>query len=311
MKKILLTGGAGYIGSVLINYLLKKNYKVTVLDNLMYDQSSIISYFHNKNFEFIKGDVRDENLLSNLVKKSDIIIPLAGLVGAPICNKYPILAEDINLKSNIKLINHVSNDQIIIMPTTNSAYGKGDKKNYCDEETKLNPISTYAKHKVEVENILLTKKNVISFRLATVFGSSPRMRTDLLVNDFTFRAIKDGYILLYESHFKRNYIHIRDVCRVFIHGLENFNNMKSQIYNVGLSDANLSKKELCQRIKKQIPNFQIMEDNFAKDPDQRDYLVSNKKIENSGFETKYSIDDGIAELIKCSQLLSKNIYGNI
>ena len=311
MKKILLTGGSGYIGSILINYLLSKNYKVTVLDNLMYNQSSIINYLNNKNFDFIKGDVRDESLVSSLIKNCDIIIPLAGLVGAPICDKYPILAEDVNLKSNIKLINKISNDQIIIMPTTNSAYGKGDKNNYCDEESKLNPISTYAKHKVEVENILLRKKNFISLRLATVFGASPRMRLDLLVNDFTFRAIKDGYILLYESHFKRNYIHIRDVCRVFIYCLENFNKMKSQIYNIGLSDANLSKKELCETIKKQIPNFKILEDNFAKDPDQRDYIVSNKKIEKTGFKTKYSIDDGISELIKCSKLLSKNIYGNI
>lgn len=311
MKKILLTGGAGYIGSVLINYLLVNNYKVTVLDNFMFNQNSLLNYFNNKNFELIKGDVRNLKILSDLIKINDIVIPLAGLVGAPICDKNPIIAEEVNLQSNLKLIDLVSKNQIILMPTTNSAYGKGDKNNYCNEETQLNPISIYAKHKVEVEEKLLSRENVISFRLATVFGTSPRMRFDLLVNDFTYRAVKDGYILLYESHFKRNYIHIRDVCRVFIHGLKNFDNMKSEIYNVGLSDANLSKKELCERIKIYEPNFKILEDNYSKDPDQRDYIVSNEKIEKTGFKNKHTIDDGILEVIKFSKLLPKNIYGNV
>ena len=241
-KSILLTGGAGYIGSILTNYLLENGYIVRIIDNFIYEQNTLASYMYNKNLEVIKGDIRDKSLIKDLMKKSDIIIPLAGYVGAPLCNLKKHEVEEVNFKSNTFLFSLKSKDQIILMPTTNSAYGSGDEGEIFDETSELKPISSYATEKVKLEKELLTKENVISFRLATVFGASPRMRLDLLVNDFVYRAFKDGFLVLFEPNFKRNYIHIRDVCEVFTYSLNNFNKMKNQIYNVGLSDANLSKK---------------------------------------------------------------------
>ena len=309
--KILITGGAGYIGSVLVNDLLNKNYSVTVYDNFIYNQSSLNHFCLNKNFAVIKGDVRDQKKILSLLPYFDVVIPLAALVGAPICKFDSVGARTINYDAIDIILKNISKNQIILMPTTNSAYGSGDKSNFCDENTVLNPISQYAIDKVEVEKKLMEHENSISFRLATVFGMSPRMRIDLLVNDFVYRATKDGFIVLFESYFKRNFIHIKDTSSVFIFALDNFKKMKNQIYNVGLSNANLSKKDLCLIIKKKIKNFIFFEEELQKDPDQRNYIVSNKKIEALGFAPKISLEEGIDELIKGYQMLKIKNYSNI
>lgn len=309
-KKILITGGAGYIGSVLTKKLLENNYYVTVLDNFFYDQLSLLDCVAYKNFELINGDVRDYDLVKSLMKDVDIIIPLASLVGAPICKKYPILSHEINYNSAINIIENKTSNQKIIMPTTNSAYGTGNKDNYCDENSELKPISEYAEQKVELEKILMKKNLVTSLRLATVFGPSPRMRLDLLVNDFTYRAFKDQFIVLYESSFKRNYIHVYDIANVFLFCIEEIKT-NNEIFNVGLSDTNISKLELCERIKNILPNLNIIESQFKKDPDQRNYIVSNKKIEKCGFKTYYSLEDGIQSLLKVFKVLKSNHYGNV
>ncbi len=309
--KILITGGSGYIGSVLTNILLKNKFKVTVIDNFMYGQTSLNHLCLNKNLEIVNADVRNINFIKDYIIKNDLIIPLAAIVGAPACDKDPINSKLINKDSILGLFKEVSKNQLIIMPTTNSAYGSGDENNLCDEKSPLNPISSYAKDKVQIEEVLMQKENVISLRLATVFGMSPRMRLDLLVNDFVFRAVFDRYIVLYESYFKRNYIHLQDVSGAFIHSINNFDKMKSEIYNVGLSNANLSKKELCEIIKLKINDLNIIVNNFNKDPDQRNYIVSNEKIENTGFIPKISISDGIDELIKGYKYFKKNNFGNI
>ena len=298
MNKILVTGGAGYIGSILTEQLLIEGFDVTILDNFMYSDSSLNHLHHYDNLKIVKGDVRDKNKILSCLKLADIIIPLAAYVGAPLCEFDPVGAKTINKDAIDLILDNVSKNQLILMPTTNSAYGSGDENNYCDENSPLNPISNYAIEKVEVEKKLLTHENSISFRLATVFGMSPRMRVDLLVNDFVLRACYDKYLVLFEGHFKRNYIHVRDVSKVFLHGIENFEKMKQNIYNVGLSDANLSKIELCNLIKSHINNFVFFEEKLSKDKDQRNYIVSNKKIEKTGFKPSFSIDDGIKELIK-------------
>lgn len=308
---ILVTGGAGYLGSTMVPDLLKKGHKVTVLDNFMFKQSSLNHCCHDNNFSILKGDIRIEEHIKPLIKKADVIIPLAALVGAPLCSSDPIGATTVNHDAISMMLKLVSKNQIILMPTTNSAYGTGDKDNFCTEESPLRPISQYAIEKVAVEKELLQHPNAISFRLATVFGMSPRMRLDLLVNDFVYRAVYDRAAVLFESHFKRNYVHVRDVSRVFQHALENFDSMKGQVYNVGLSDANLSKKELCERIQKYVPNFVFLEANVGKDPDQRNYIVSNKKLESTGFKTEFSIDRGIQELIKGYTMIRNSKYGNV
>jgi nucleoside-diphosphate-sugar epimerase len=309
-KKILITGGAGYIGSVLTQKLLDLNYNVTVYDNFFFDQVSLNHLCINNKFSVIKGDVRDKKKIISLLSKFDVIIPLAALVGAPICRFDPVGSRTINHDSIELILKNISKNQIILMPTTNSAYGTGDKNNFCDEKTKLNPISEYAKDKVDIEKKLMEHKNSISFRLATVFGMSPRMRIDLLVNDFVYRAVKDGFVVLFESHFKRNFIHIQDVCNAFIFGLNNFDSMKNQIFNIGLSNVNLSKKELCQKIQKKLNNFVFFEEEIQKDIDQRNYIVSNEKIEKLGFKTKISLDSGIDELIKGYGMLNAKKYSN-
>lgn len=308
--KILVTGGSGYIGSILVPELINLNYEVTVIDNFMYKQSSLNHLCVFKNFKIINGDIRDKKLMTSLLNSNDLIIPLAAIVGAPLCSKDPFSAQSINHDAIIDMINIVSKDQLIIMPTTNSAYGSGDKNNYCDENSPLNPISKYAVDKVEIEKLLMNRENSISYRLATVFGMSPRMRIDLLVNDFTYRAFHDSAIVVFEGHFKRNYIHIRDVARAFIHAIENINMMKGQIYNVGLSNANLSKIELCKEIQKHIINFTFVEEKIKKDPDQRNYIVSNEKIESTGFKPKFSLSDGVKELIKGYSMIKNQSFGN-
>jgi nucleoside-diphosphate-sugar epimerase len=309
--KFLVTGGAGYIGSVLVPELLGAGHKVTVLDNFIYKQNSLAASCMHEHFNVVNGDVRNIDLIQELVPKHDAFIPLAALVGAPICKKDPVGASTINHDSTLNLFHNISDSQYILMPTTNSAYGSGDENNFCDENSPLNPISQYAKEKVIIEEKLLDFTNAISFRLATVFGMSPRMRTDLLVNDFTYRAVKDNSLVLFESQFKRNYIHVRDVARVFLHSLSNWEIMKGNIYNVGLSTANLSKLELAESIKKHIPSLTIIDAPIGQDPDKRNYIVSNEKIESTGFFPNFSIDDGIKELIKGYKMISNAVYSNI
>ena len=305
---ILVTGGAGYIGSVAILKLLENGHKVHVIDNFMHNQSSLNHYCLNKNFQVNKGDIRSKEIISPLLKKADLIIPLAALVGAPICKQDPIGATTTNFDAMVMILKEISKNQIIIMPTTNSGYGKGDKNKYCDEKSELRPISLYAKQKVEIEKRLMEHPSAISLRLATVFGMSPCMRVDLLVNDFVFRAVRDRFIVLFESNFHRNFIHIQDVVNAFIFSINNFDLMKGEIYNIGLSDANLTKKELCEKIKKFIDDFIFFDGTDIKDPDQRDYLVSNKKIEKIGFHPLISLEDGIQELIKGYRMLRNNPY---
>ena len=308
---ILVTGGAGYIGSILVPDLLSQGHTVTVLDNFMFKQSSLNHICAHKNFNIVNGDIRKEEVIKPLLKQADVVIPLAALVGAPLCNKDDIAASTTNYHAIGMMLQNVHKSQIILMPTTNSAYGSGDENNFCTEETPLNPISSYAIAKVAVEQELMKHENAVSFRLATVFGMSPRMRTDLLVNDLTYRAVYDGSVVLFESHFKRNYIHVRDISRVFTHAINNIDRMKGQIYNVGLSSANVSKMELCEKIKEHIPQFSIMEAPIRKDPDQRNYIVSNAKLEATGFQTQFTLDDGIVELIKGYQMIKNSIYGNV
>ncbi len=308
---ILVTGGAGYLGSILVPELLSANHKVTVLDNFMYGQNGLAHVCYHPNFKVVHGDIRLKNTILPLVKNADIIIPLAALVGAPLCDKDPVGAQTTNHDAMLTLFELVDKDQWIIMPTTNSAYGTGDENNYCTEESELRPVSRYAKDKIEVEKALMQCRNAISFRLATVFGMSPRMRIDLLVNDFVYRAVYDHFIILFESHFKRNYIHIRDVARAFLHAIENFDKMKNNIFNVGLSDANLSKRELCEIIQKVLPDFIFQEASIGKDPDQRNYIVSNDKIEKTGFKPVHSLEAGISELIKGFTMIKNSNYRNI
>ena len=311
MKNILITGGAGYIGSMLVPALLKEGHKITVIDNFMYKQNSLAPVCENKNFNIINGDIRNMELMKSLIDKNEVIFPLAAIVGAPLCNKDPFAAQSINHDAIIEMFKICSKDHQIIMPTTNSAYGSGGENNFCDEKSILNPISKYATDKVEVEKHLMQRENSISYRLATVFGMSPRMRIDLLVNDFTYRAFHDSAVIVFEGHFKRNYIHVRDVVSAFIYGINNFEKMKSEIFNVGLSDANLSKLDLCKAINKQLPNFTFVEEKIKQDPDQRNYIVSNLKIEKAGFKPRYSIDDGVKELIKGYTMIKNQNFGNI
>ena len=307
MANILVTGGAGYIGSMLSQDLLGLGHNVTVLDNFMYQQSSLGQLCYHPNFRIYRGDVRVEADLLPILKQADIIIPLAAYVGAPLCDRDPVGASSTNRDAIFMMMKYLSQEQIVLMPTTNSAYGTGD---YCDETSPLNPISRYAKDKVEVERVLMEHPNATSFRLATVFGMSPRMRIDLLVNDMTYRAVNDGFVVLFESHFKRNYIHVLDVCQAFTMALEN-KNMRGQIYNIGLSSANVSKRELCDTIKKYVPRFEIVEAEIGKDKDQRNYMVSNEKIEKEGFKPNFDLDMGIQELLKGYAMLKNTKYGNV
>ena len=310
-QRILVTGGAGYLGSILVPELLKLGHKVTVLDNFMYRQNSLLECCANPDFNVIRADCRDESVLKDILPKVDVIIPLAALVGAPLCNNDKIAAETINYGAVASITKLASPNQKIIIPTTNSGYGIGQKGIYCTEETPLNPITLYGKVKVQAEKAVLDRGNGVSLRLATVFGTAPRMRIDLLVNDFTYRAVKDRFIVIFEGHFKRNYIHIRDVARAFIHTLDNFETMKNTAYNVGLSTANISKLELCVKIKEYLPDFVYLESEVGEDPDKRDYIVSNEKIEKTGYMPKHSLDTGIQELIKGYKIINNSIYGNV
>ena len=310
-EKILITGGAGYIGSVLTPILLDKDYRITVIDNLLYNQTSLIHLCASPNFKFIKADVTDYEFMKKELLKYDIIIPLAAIVGAPACKNNPKLAKAVNLDAIDFIAKNTNINQKILYPNTNSGYGIGKKNAYCDETSPLKPVSQYGLQKVDAEKLLLSTKRAISFRLATVFGLSSRMRLDLLVNDFTYRACRDKFIILFEEHFKRNYIHIKDVAKAFVFGIENFEKMKGEAYNVGLSSANLSKRELVEKIKKYIPDFYIHSAQIGEDPDKRDYIVSNEKLEKLGWKPDFSLDDGIKEIVNAYPILAKSQFKNV
>lgn len=310
-ERVLVTGGAGYLGSILVPALLDTGRQVTVLDTFARGDTDLAMACANPNFTPVNGNVRDEKLVASLVAKADVVIPLAALVGAPLCKRDPFTATAVNRDAVLSLAKTVSKNQKILYPTTNSGYGVGEKGKECTEETPLRPISLYGVDKVEAERAILDSGNGITFRLATVFGMAPRMRIDLLVNDFTLRAVMDRAVVIFEGHFKRNYIHIRDVTRAFIHGIDNYDSMNNQPFNVGLSDANLSKLELCERIKQHVPEFAYIEAPVGEDPDKRDYIVSNRKIERTGWAPAHSLDAGIAELIKGYKMINTRRFANV
>ena len=309
--KILITGGAGYIGSVLTPSLLQAGHTVTVLDSFMFRQNSLADCCGSDSFQVVRGDCRDERLVRGLLKDADVIIPLAALVGAPLCKNDVVATQTTNQDAVEMICRNASREQWILMPVTNSGYGIGEAGKYCTEETPLNPISLYGVTKVEAEKAVLARENSLTFRLATVFGMSPRMRTDLLVNDFVYRAVHDRALVVFEGHFKRNFIHIRDVARVFAYGLAHFDAMRGQPYNVGLDEANLSKLELCAEIQKQIPGFVYLEAPIGEDPDKRDYIVSNARLAQTGFKTEWPLERGIRELIKGYTILRNSVYSNV
>jgi nucleoside-diphosphate-sugar epimerase len=304
MNKVLITGGAGYLGSTLAEHLLNNGYEVTVFDNLLYKQLSLMHLFKHPNFKFMLGDVRDTDLLLSLVKLHDVIIPLAAIVGMPACKANPQLAIDVNFIHIKNIVTVLRNDQKLILPNTNSQYGSSDT--VITEDSPFKPLSLYAETKCDAEDSVLKNGNGVVLRLATVFGVSPRMRQDLLVNDFVYKSITDGYLVLFEAHFKRNYIHVQDIARTFQFMIENYDKCKGQSYNVGLSTANLSKLELANTIKKYVPNLVIKQDEFKEDFDKRNYIVSNEKIEKLGWKPLYNLDYGIKQLIEAYPLVITN-----
>lgn len=309
--KILITGGAGYVGSVLTPSLLALGHEVTVLDNFLFRQNSLTDCCHHPTFQIVRGDCRDESVMKSLVPRFDLILPLAALVGVPLCNRDAMATQTTNFDAVAMLCRLASPAQRIIIPVTNSGYGIGEKGIHCTEDTPLRPISTYGQTKVKAEAIVLERENSLSFRLATVFGMSPRMRIDLLVNDFVYRAVHDRAVVVFEGHFKRNYIHIRDVVRAFTHAIDHFESMKGRAYNAGLDEANLSKLELCAVIQKHLPNFVYVEAPIGEDPDKRDYIISNARLAATGFVPEWSLDRGIVELIKGFTILRNSVYSNV
>jgi nucleoside-diphosphate-sugar epimerase len=302
--KILITGGAGYLGSVITGKMLSEGHEVVVLDKLIFNQVSLLSYTSNPKFKFIHGDVRNEILLERLCNECDVIIPLAAIVGFPACASEPELAKEINFKQIVNIVKYCNGKgKKILYPNTNSGYGLSTGQLECTEESPLTPISVYGQTKCEAENFLRTSTDAIIFRLATVFGVSPRMRTDLLVNDFTYKAITDKYIVVFEKSFKRNFIHIQDVANVFLFMLNNYDKYKGDVFNVGLSDANLSKQELLEKIQSHVKNFAVSYNDFYEDPDKRNYIVSNSKVESTGWKPEWDLDRGIEELIMAYQMV--------
>jgi nucleoside-diphosphate-sugar epimerase len=308
--RILVTGAAGYLGSVLCEHLLDAGYHVTAIDSLAYQQSSLFHLCANCRFHFICGDARDEALMRKLIPQSDVLIPLAAVVGAPACDRDPLFAQSVNLDA-VRLLNRLrSSTQLVVYPTTNSGYGTKTGDVFCTEDTVLEPISLYGQTKTQAERELLDSPNAITLRLATVFGMSPRMRLDLLVNHFVYAAVTDGYIVIFEKHFKRNYIHIRDVADCFVYSIENTKRMIGKPYNVGLDAANLSKEELALKIKEYVPNFYIHFAEVGSDPDKRNYIVSNQRLREVGFEAKRSLEDGIQELLKGYRMMGRGQFKN-
>lgn len=311
MSDILVTGGAGYIGSVLVPELLQRGHNVTVLDSFLYRQASLIDCCKYKNFTIVNGDARDEETLKKVIDGKDFIFPLAALVGFPVCDKDKTAAATTNLGAVVSILKLRQKGQKVVFPCTNSGYGLGQGQNYCTEESPIDPISLYGKTKMAAEKAVLEAGDSLTFRFATLFGASPRMRTDLLVNDFVYRAVFDRTAVIFEGHFMRNYLHVRDAARAFMFAMENFDKMQGRQYNCGLSDANLSKIELCEKIKEHIPQFMYIEAPVGTDPDKRNYLVSNERIESMGYKPAYSLDDGIEELIKVYSIIKNSFYGNV
>ena len=308
--RVLVTGGAGYLGSVLCEHLLDAGFHVSVVDSLIYQQSSLFHLCANPDFEFSLGDVRDEHLMQRLVSQSDVLIPLAALVGAPACDRDPLFARSVNLDAIRVLKRLRSPRQLVVYPTTNSGYGTKSGDVFCTEDTALEPISLYGQTKTQAEQELLESPNAITLRLATVFGASPRLRLDLLVNYFVYAAATDGYIVIFEKDFKRNYIHIRDVADCFLHCIENSKQMTGKPYNVGLDAANLSKEELALKIKEYVSNFYVHFSEVGSDPDKRNYIVSNQRLREAGFEAKRSLDQGIRELLNCYRMMGRSQFKN-
>lgn len=311
MSKILITGGAGYLGSVLVPMLLEKGHEVVVLDSFLYKQTSLLDCCKYKSFSVIKGDCRDEEAVKKALDGAEYIFPLAAMVGFPLCDSDKTAAVTTNYEAVETLLKLRDKEQRIIFPCTNSGYGLGQGDSFCTEESPIEPVSLYGKTKMAAEKAVIDSGNSVTFRFATLFGASPRMRTDLLVNDFVYRAVHDRSLVIFEGSFMRNYLHVRDAARAFIFAMENFDRMKGNRYNCGLSSANCSKLELCEIIKKHIPGFTYMEAPVGTDPDKRNYLVSNAKIESLGYEALYSLDDGIEELIKVYTMIKNSAYGNV
>ncbi|OJY78457.1 MAG: hypothetical protein BGP12_00930 [Rhodospirillales bacterium 70-18] len=309
--RVLVTGGAGYIGSVLVPALIGRGWDVTVLDTFASGEPLLAACCAATNFHPVRGDTRDPAVVAPLVKNADLVIPLAALVGAPLCARDTIGATTLNRDAIVAIAKMTSPNQRIIYPTSNSGYGVGEANAFCTEESPLRPISLYGRTKVEAEDAVLASGHGVTLRLATVFGMSPRMRLDLLVNDFTWRAVTDRAVVLFEAHFRRNYIHVRDVVKAFLHAADNFESMRNEPYNVGLSAANLSKAQLCERIARQVPGFTYLEAPIGEDPDKRDYIVSNAKLEATGWQPDVTIDAGIQELIKGFQMMRNSRYANV
>jgi nucleoside-diphosphate-sugar epimerase len=312
-EHVLVTGGLGYIGSILCEHLLARGYRVTALDNLQFGtgQQGLFHLCHASNFEFLKGDVRDESLMRTVLQQADTIIHLAAIVGAPACDRDPLLATSVNLDA-VRLLNRLrSRNQLVLYPNTNSGYGVTDGQAFCTETSPLTPVSLYGRTKVKAEHVLLDSPNVIAFRLATVFGMSPRMRLDLLVNHFVHAACKEGYIVLFEKDFKRNFIHVRDVADCMLHAMKNAEKMIGNVYNLGLESANLSKEELALKVKRHVPNFYIHHAAIGEDPDKRNYIVSNQKLREAGFEAKRTLDEGIKELLKGYRMEGRGMFKNV
>jgi nucleoside-diphosphate-sugar epimerase len=310
-RRLLVTGAAGYIGSVLCEHLLKAGYEVTALDNLMYGQHSLFHLCANPRFEFVRGDARDEAVVKPLLKDMDVLIPLAAVVGAGACDRDPWLSKSVNLEA-IQMLNRLrSRQQLVVFPMTNSGYGTKSGETYCTEETPLEPITLYGRTKVQAEAEVLGSQNTLSLRLATVFGMSPRMRMDLLVNQFVYSAVTSGTLVIFEKDFKRNYIHIRDIADCMLHCVKNGEAMAGRCYNVGLDHANLSKDELARKIKEYVPKLYIHCAEIGSDPDKRNYIVSNQRLRSAGFEAKRSLDEGIQELMKGYRMLPRATFQNV
>lgn len=309
--KVLVTGAAGYIGSVLTPALLQRGYEVTAIDNFMFRQNSLFDCCRFKNFHIVNGDVRNLELMKHLVQNMDYIFPLACFTGFPLSAKDPFGATSVTRDAVSSMLNFLTPSQRIIYPNTNSGYGIGETDSFCTEESPLRPVSLYGKLKVETEQAIRERGNCVVFRLATVFGASPRMRMDLLVNDFVYRAFKDRAIVLFEAKFKRNYVHVRDVVGAFLYAIDHFDTMRDEAFNLGLDEANYTKMELCQEIQKQLPELNIFEAQVGKDPDKRNYLVSNAKLRAAGYQAKITLAEGIEELLKAYQIVHTSEYCNV